>query len=191
MERPGHALRPRLRQIHPHGKKTCVGSEFCRFGTQNSTQLGIELEHDLFNMWSPHKVKLAVSGCPRNCSEAGIKDVGIIGVDSGWEMYIGGNGGIKTEVAEFFVKLKNRRRSARIQRRVPAAVSRRSLLPRAHRALPATGRHGAHQESRAGRPGAAQGLERSPAIFPVVRTGPLEGTPRTATAEKKNSRSFP
>jgi nitrite reductase (NADH) large subunit len=57
-------------------------------------------------MWSPHKVKLAVSGCPRNCSEAGIKDVGIIGVDSGWEMYIGGNGGIKTEVAEFFVKLK-------------------------------------------------------------------------------------
>ena len=57
-------------------------------------------------MWSPHKVKLAVSGCPRNCAEAGIKDVGIIGVDSGFEMYIGGNGGIKTEVAEFFVKVK-------------------------------------------------------------------------------------
>ena len=97
----GHAYGKSIRTV-----KTCVGSEFCRFGTQNSTQLGIELEHDLFNMWSPHKVKLAVSGCPRNCSEAGIKDVGIIGVDSGWEMYIGGNGGIKTEVAEFFVKLK-------------------------------------------------------------------------------------
>jgi nitrite reductase (NADH) large subunit len=97
----GHAYGKSIRTV-----KTCVGSEFCRFGTQNSTQLGIELEHDLFNMWSPHKVKLAVSGCPRNCAEAGIKDVGIIGVDSGWEMYIGGNGGIKTEVAEFFVKLK-------------------------------------------------------------------------------------
>ncbi|MBN7131766.1 nitrite reductase, partial [Pseudomonas oleovorans] len=97
----GHAYGKSIRTV-----KTCVGSEFCRFGTQNSTQLGIDLEHDLFNMWSPHKVKLAVSGCPRNCSEAGIKDVGIIGVDSGFEMYIGGNGGIKTEVAEFFVKVK-------------------------------------------------------------------------------------
>jgi len=97
----GHAYGKSIRTV-----KTCVGSEFCRFGTQNSTQMGIDLEHDLFNMWSPHKVKLAVSGCPRNCAEAGIKDVGIIGVDSGWEMYIGGNGGIKTEVAEFFVKVK-------------------------------------------------------------------------------------
>jgi nitrite reductase (NADH) large subunit len=57
-------------------------------------------------MYAPHKVKLAVSGCPRNCAEAGIKDVGVIGVDSGWEIYIAGNGGIKTEVAQFFVKLK-------------------------------------------------------------------------------------
>lgn len=97
----GHAYGKSIRTV-----KTCVGSEFCRFGTQNSTQLGIDLEHDLFNMWSPHKVKLAVSGCPRNCAEAGIKDVGIIGVDSGFEIYIGGNGGIKTEVAEFFVKVK-------------------------------------------------------------------------------------
>jgi nitrite reductase (NADH) large subunit len=57
-------------------------------------------------MWSPHKVKLAVSGCPRNCAEAGIKDVGVIAVDSGWEIYVGGNGGIKTEVAQFLVKVK-------------------------------------------------------------------------------------
>jgi nitrite reductase (NADH) large subunit len=60
----------------------------------------------LFGMYAPHKVKLAVSGCPRNCAEAGIKDVGVIGVDSGWEIYIAGNGGIKTEVAEFLCKLK-------------------------------------------------------------------------------------
>jgi len=97
----GHAYGKSLRTV-----KTCVGSEWCRFGTQDSTRMGIELEHDLFGMWSPHKVKLAVSGCPRNCAEAGIKDVGVIGVDSGWEIYVAGNGGIKTEVAQFLVKVK-------------------------------------------------------------------------------------
>ena len=86
--------------------KTCVGSEFCRFGTQNSTQLGIDIEKAFDHMWAPHKVKFAVSGCPRNCAESGIKDVGIIGVDSGWEMYVGGNGGIKTEAAQFLCKVK-------------------------------------------------------------------------------------
>ncbi len=86
--------------------KTCVGSEWCRMGTQNSTLMGQQLERELARMYAPHKVKLAVSGCPRNCAEAGIKDVGVIGVDSGWEIYVGGNGGIKTEVAQFFVKLK-------------------------------------------------------------------------------------
>jgi nitrite reductase (NADH) large subunit len=97
----GHAYGKSIRTV-----KTCVGQEFCRFGTQNSTQMGIELETMLANMWSPHKVKLAVSGCPRNCAEAGIKDVGVIAVDSGWELYVGGNGGIKTEVAQFLVKVK-------------------------------------------------------------------------------------
>ncbi|MDO8298519.1 nitrite reductase large subunit NirB [Lacisediminimonas sp.] len=86
--------------------KTCVGSEWCRFGTQNSTLMGQQLERQLARMYAPHKVKLAVSGCPRNCAESGIKDVGVIGVDSGWEIYVGGNGGIRTEVAQFFVKLK-------------------------------------------------------------------------------------
>jgi len=97
----GHAYGKSIRTV-----KTCVGSEFCRFGTQNSTQMGIDLETMLANMWSPHKVKLAVSGCPRNCAEAGIKDVGVIAVDSGWELYVGGNGGIKTEVAQFLAKVK-------------------------------------------------------------------------------------
>ncbi|HBP28888.1 MAG TPA: nitrite reductase large subunit [Advenella kashmirensis] len=97
----GHAYGKSLRTV-----KTCVGSEFCRFGTQDSTGMGIALEKDLVGMWSPHKVKLAVSGCPRNCSESGIKDVGIIAVDSGWEIYVGGNGGIKTEVAQFFAKVE-------------------------------------------------------------------------------------
>ncbi len=69
-------------------------------------RMGVALEQMLFGMYSPHKVKLAVSGCPRNCAEAGIKDVGVIGVDSGWEIYIAGNGGIKTEVAQFLCKVK-------------------------------------------------------------------------------------
>ncbi len=98
----GHAYAKALRTV-----KTCVGSEWCRFGTQDSTQMGKDLERALWRMYAPHKVKLAVSGCPRNCAEAGIKDVGVIGVDSGWEIYVAGNGGIKTEVAHFLCKLKS------------------------------------------------------------------------------------
>ena len=97
----GHAYAKALRTV-----KTCVGSEWCRMGTQDSTAMGKMLERAMWRMYAPHKVKFAVSGCPRNCAEAGIKDVGVIGVDSGWEMYIAGNGGIKTEVAHFFVKVK-------------------------------------------------------------------------------------
>ncbi|MGE4449583.1 MAG: nitrite reductase large subunit NirB [Azospira sp.] len=96
----GHAYGKSIRTV-----KTCVGSQFCRFGTQDSTGMGIELEKMLFDMWSPHKVKLAVSGCPRNCAESGIKDVGIIAVDSGWEIHVAGNGGIKTEAAQFLCKV--------------------------------------------------------------------------------------
>jgi len=87
--------------------KTCVGSEWCRFGVQDSTSMGIALEKALDRMWAPHKVKLAVSGCPRNCAEATIKDVGIVGVDSGWEIYVAGNGGIKAEVSLFLAKVKS------------------------------------------------------------------------------------
>ncbi len=98
----GHAYGKSIRTV-----KTCVGMEHCRLGTQLAMDMGVKLEKMLFDMYAPHKVKLAVSGCPRNCAEAGIKDVGVIGVDSGYELYVGGNGGIKTEVAQFFVKVKN------------------------------------------------------------------------------------
>jgi nitrite reductase (NADH) large subunit len=98
----GHAYGKSIRTV-----KTCVGSEHCRFGTQRSMDLGVKLEKMLFDMYSPHKVKLAVSGCPRNCAEAGIKDVGVIGVDSGYELYVAGNGGIKTEVAQFLCKVRS------------------------------------------------------------------------------------
>ena len=96
----GHAYAKALRTV-----KTCVGSEWCRFGTQDSTQMGKDLERAMWRMYAPHKVKFAVSGCPRNCAEAGIKDVGVIGVDSGYELYVGGNGGIKTEVAQYLCKV--------------------------------------------------------------------------------------
>jgi len=96
----GHAYAKALRTV-----KTCVGSEWCRFGVQDSTQMGIDLEQAFWKMYAPHKVKMAVSGCPRNCAESGIKDVGVIGVDSGWEIYVAGNGGIKTEVAQFLCRV--------------------------------------------------------------------------------------
>ncbi|HEX2242405.1 MAG TPA: (2Fe-2S)-binding protein, partial [Gammaproteobacteria bacterium] len=97
----GYAYGKALRTV-----KTCVGTDWCRFGVQDSTKMGIGLEKAFWKMWAPHKVKMAVSGCPRNCAESGIKDVGVIGVESGWEIYVAGNGGIKTEAAQFLVKVK-------------------------------------------------------------------------------------
>jgi nitrite reductase (NADH) large subunit len=97
----GYAYAKALRTV-----KTCVGSEWCRFGVQDSTGMGIDLERAFERMYAPHKVKMAVSGCPRNCAESGIKDVGVIGVESGWEIYVAGNGGIKTEVGQFLCKVK-------------------------------------------------------------------------------------
>lgn len=74
--------------------KTCVGSEWCRFGTQDSTGLGVKLERFLCGSWTPAKVKLAVSGCPRNCAEATVKDIGIICVESGYDIHIAGAAGL-------------------------------------------------------------------------------------------------
>lgn len=85
----GHAYGKALRTV-----KTCVGSEWCRFGTQDSTGLGIKTEQMTWGSWMPHKFKIAVSGCPRNCAEATIKDFGIICVESGYQLLVGGNGGI-------------------------------------------------------------------------------------------------
>jgi nitrite reductase (NADH) large subunit len=74
--------------------KTCVGQDFCRFGTGDSTKLGVELETRLQGMESPAKMKLSVSGCPRNCAESYVKDVGIVAIEGGrWEIYVGGAAG--------------------------------------------------------------------------------------------------
>jgi len=96
----GHAYGKALRTV-----KTCVGSQWCRFGTQDSTGLGIRMERMTWGSWHPHKVKLAVSGCPRNCAEATIKDLGVVCVDSGYELHVGGNGGIKVRATDFLCKV--------------------------------------------------------------------------------------
>ncbi len=80
--------------------KTCVGSQWCRFGTQDSTQLGIDLEKFLWGSWTPAKVKLAVSGCPRNCAEVTCKDIGVICVDSGYEIHFAGAAGLDIKGTE-------------------------------------------------------------------------------------------
>jgi nitrite reductase (NADH) large subunit len=85
----GHAYGKALRTV-----KTCVGLEWCRFGTQDSTTLGKRLERMTWGNWTPHKFKMAVSGCPRNCAEATIKDFGVVCVDAGYELLVAGNGGI-------------------------------------------------------------------------------------------------
>ncbi|TCN26779.1 nitrite reductase large subunit NirB [Mesobacillus foraminis] len=86
--------------------KTCVGEQFCRFGTQDSISLGIALEKKYEGLATPHKVKMAVSACPRNCAESGIKDLGVVGIDGGWEIYVGGNGGTHLRAADLLYKVK-------------------------------------------------------------------------------------
>lgn len=96
----GHAYGKALRTV-----KTCAGKTWCRFGTQNSTGLGVQLEELTWGSWMPHKFKMAVSGCPRNCAEATIKDFGVVCVDSGYELHVGGNGGIKVRVTDFLTRV--------------------------------------------------------------------------------------
>ena len=96
----GHAYGKALRTV-----KTCVGSEWCRFGTQDSTGLGVRIERMSWGSWMPHKFKIAVSGCPRNCAEATIKDFGVVCVDSGYELHVGGNGGIHVRATDLLCKV--------------------------------------------------------------------------------------
>ena len=91
----GHAYAKGLRTV-----KTCVGSEWCRFGTQDSTGRGVKLERFLWGSWTPAKVKLAVSGCPRNCAEATVKDFGVICVESGYDIHIAGAAGLHVRATD-------------------------------------------------------------------------------------------
>lgn len=95
----GHAYGKSLRTV-----KSCVGSSWCRYGVQDSTTLAIELENRYKGLRSPHKIKMAVSGCTRECAEAQSKDVGVIATEKGWNLYICGNGGMKPRHADLLAQ---------------------------------------------------------------------------------------
>jgi nitrite reductase (NADH) large subunit len=100
----GHAYAKGIRTV-----KTCVGSDWCRFGTQDSTRLGVRIERFMWGSWTPAKVKMAVSGCPRNCAEATCKDVGVVCVESGYEIHFAGAAGLDIKGTEVLglVKTEN------------------------------------------------------------------------------------
>ncbi|MBE0693490.1 MAG: NAD(P)/FAD-dependent oxidoreductase [Aquamicrobium sp.] len=97
----GHAYAKGLRTV-----KTCVGTDWCRFGTQDSTGLGVRIEKFMWGSWTPAKVKMGVSGCPRNCAEATCKDVGVICIDSGYEIHFAGAAGLDIKGTEVLGQVK-------------------------------------------------------------------------------------
>jgi nitrite reductase (NADH) large subunit len=96
----GHAYAKGLRTV-----KTCVGTDWCRFGTQDSTGLGVKIEKFMWGSWTPAKVKMGVSGCPRNCAESTCKDVGVICVDSGFEIHFAGAAGLHIKGTQLLCKV--------------------------------------------------------------------------------------
>ena len=86
--------------------KTCVGTDFCRFGTQDSTSAGIEMERRFEQLFTPHKVKMAAVGCPRNCAEATVKDIGLVGVEGGWQVVVGGAAGKSVRKADLLTTVE-------------------------------------------------------------------------------------
>jgi len=86
--------------------KTCVGTDFCRFGVQDSTSAGIEMERRFENLFTPHKVKMGAVGCPRNCAEATVKDIGLVGQEGSWQVVVGGAAGKKVRKADLLVTVE-------------------------------------------------------------------------------------
>ena len=95
----GHAYGKAMRTV-----KSCVGTTWCRYGVQDSVQMAIDLELRYRGLRSPHKIKLAVSGCARECAEAQSKDVGVIATENGWNLYVGGNGGMRPQHAQLLAE---------------------------------------------------------------------------------------
>ena len=123
----GHAYAKGLRTV-----KTCVGTDWCRFGTQDSTGLGIRIEKFMWGSWTPAKVKMAVSGCPRNCAEATCKDVGVVCVDSGYEIHFAGAAGLDIKGTEVLGLVKTEDEALEVIVALIADVSRAGPLSRAH-----------------------------------------------------------
>ncbi|HWB83909.1 MAG TPA: nitrite reductase large subunit NirB [Bryobacteraceae bacterium] len=87
--------------------KTCVGTEFCRFGVQDAMAAGVELERRLENLYTPHKTKLGVTGCPRNCAEVTVKDIGLVGQEGSWQVVVGGAAGKHVRKADLLITVQN------------------------------------------------------------------------------------
>ncbi len=105
----GHAYAKAVRTV-----KTCVGTDFCRFGLGNSIGLGIELETAMEGLYTPHKVKSAVTGCPRNCAEAYVKDIGLVAVEGGWEIYVGGAAGATVRKGDLLASVQTPEEAKRL-----------------------------------------------------------------------------
>ena len=105
----GHAYAKAVRTV-----KTCVGTQFCRFGLGDAIEVGVELERLMEGLYTPHKVKSAVAGCPRNCSEAYVKDIGLVAVEGGWEVYVGGAAGASVRKGDLLAKVETSEEAIRL-----------------------------------------------------------------------------
>lgn len=99
--RSGHAYTKAFRTC-----KTCVGTDFCRYGVGDSTRLGIAIERRFQGLETPHKMKFAASGCARNCAEATVKDVGVVAVENGWQIHVGGAAGSRVRAGDLLATVK-------------------------------------------------------------------------------------
>jgi nitrite reductase (NADH) large subunit len=129
----GHAYTKAFRTC-----KTCVGTDFCRYGVGDSTALGIAVEKRFQGIEAPHKMKLAASGCSRNCAESTVKDIGVVAVDGGWQIYVGGTAGSRVRAGDLLATLATQdevlrmigrfiqyyRMNARYMERTPAFIER-------------------------------------------------------------------
>jgi nitrite reductase [NAD(P)H] large subunit len=105
----GHAYGKAVRTV-----KTCVGSDFCRYGLDDSIGLGIEMERAWEGLYTPHKVKSGVSGCPRNCAEATVKDIGAVAVEGGWQVRVGGAAGATVRAGDVLATVPTRAEALRV-----------------------------------------------------------------------------
>jgi nitrite reductase (NADH) large subunit len=105
----GHAYAKAVRTV-----KTCVGTDFCRFGIGDAVSLGIDMEREWEGLHTPAKVKSGVSGCPRNCAEATVKDIGVVAVEGGWQVRVGGAAGATVREADVLATVKTRAESLRV-----------------------------------------------------------------------------
>ena len=105
----GFAYGKAFRQV-----KTCVGTDFCRFGVGDSTNLGIDMEKAFENLYTPAKVKMGCSGCPRNCAEASAKDIGAIAIEGGWQIYVGGAAGMEVRKGDVIATVETKREAENV-----------------------------------------------------------------------------